>query len=106
LQIGPFAARLGLQVDFLSPLVGRHDAGADRFLQDIYGRRRIHAQKAVEVEFRAEALSHAKAFIEAKLGVLDEALQALRIILDIERLDIVVGGHRPDADLVGRDMEG
>jgi hypothetical protein len=66
-------------------------------------------KQIVEIELRAVGfalyLGEAQAFIEQQLDRLDQCLQALRVILLVERLDIVVRRWRPDADHVCRQME-
>ena len=50
------------------------------------------------------APADAERVVEQLLDLLDVALQRLRIVFDVERLHVVVGRQRADADLVGRHM--
>src|SRR5690606_10160999 len=54
------------------------------------------------VELGPEVLARSQTFIQAKLDRLDEYLKALRIILDVQALNVVRGRHRTEADLVRR----
>ncbi len=82
-------------------------------IRTVHLRDAVHAKQIIDIEvdtigravYRV-AIADAKTFIQAKFSVFNESLQGLSVILNVEALNIVVGRHLSDADLVGRYVVG
>src|SRR5690606_3872021 len=82
------------------------------FVDGLHESHSIHSQKVINIKLSPVNLStylltytDPESFIEAKFNALDQDLQALRVILNVERLNIVICRHLTDANLVWRNVE-